>query len=50
MGYIVEQSSNNLDKDLVVYMPLANRTPTKGQNIKTIQEALKQLPGGDCRK
>jgi putative ABC transport system permease protein len=43
LGYMSKQSGANFDKNLVLYMPLSDRTPEKNPKIYTIQESLKSL-------
>jgi len=43
LSYIHRQSGKNFDEDLVLYMPLSERTPTKNPKIYTIKESLKSL-------
>jgi putative ABC transport system permease protein len=44
IDYVIKQSGTNLDKNLVLYLSLSDKTPDKNQKIYTIQEALKLLP------
>ncbi len=44
IDFVLKQSSKNLHDEEVVFMPIANRTAQKSQNIKEIEEALKRLP------
>jgi len=41
--YVICESSANLGKDIVLYLPVANRTPEKSSKLFTIQNALKSL-------
>ncbi|MGD8777469.1 MAG: ABC transporter permease [Ignavibacteria bacterium] len=43
IDYVVKQSGTNLDKNLVLYLSLSDKTPEKSQKIYTIQKALKLL-------
>ncbi len=43
LNYMSKQSGTNFDKNMVLYMPLSDRTPEKNQKIYTIQESLKSL-------
>lgn len=43
LNYMSKQSGANFDRDLVLYMPLSDRTPEKNPKIYTIQESLKSL-------
>lgn len=43
LDYVLGQSGSHFDKNLVLDLPLSNRTPTKSQKICTIQESLKSL-------
>jgi len=43
LNYMSKQSGTNFDKNIVLYMPLSDRTPEKNQKIYTIQESLKSL-------
>ena len=43
LNYMLEQSGTNFDKNMVLYMPLSDRTPEKNPKIYTIQESLKSL-------
>ena len=43
LDYMLKHSGTNFDKNMILYMPLSNRTPTKSQKIYTIQESLKSL-------
>ena len=44
MNFIFSEGSKNLADGAVIYMPIANRSAQTAPNIKTIEEALKQLP------
>jgi putative ABC transport system permease protein len=43
LDYMLKQSGTNFDENLVLYMPLSDRTATKNPKIYTIQESLKSL-------
>jgi putative ABC transport system permease protein len=43
LDYMSKQSGTNFDKNMVLYMPLSDRTPEKNPKIYTIQESLKSL-------
>lgn len=43
LDYMLKQSGKNFDENVVLYMPLSNRTPAKNPKIYTIQESLKSL-------
>jgi len=40
---MLKQSGTNFDENMVLYMPLSDRTPEKNPKIYTIQESLKSL-------
>jgi len=43
LNYSMKEGSSNFDKDMVLYMPLSDRSPEKDRKIYTIQESLKSL-------
>ena len=43
ISYVIREGSSNFGKDIVLYLPVANRTPEKSSKILTIQNTLKSL-------
>jgi putative ABC transport system permease protein len=43
LDYTNKEGSSNFDKEMVLYMPLADRTPGKNPKISVIRESLKSL-------